>query len=104
MFDLYQNVLFTCILSTTLPGSNGNEDNDNLILLSHLRWVVLRFRLHSYLSICMSHSLLPSLLLYKVSVLCIYAIKHVQIMTCKSWHLLMYSFYPQIKYIAKCAL
>lgn len=35
MFDLYQNVLFTCILSTTLPGSNGNEDNDiNLILLS----------------------------------------------------------------------
>ena len=35
MFDLYQNVLFTCILSTTLPGSNGNEDNDNLILLNH---------------------------------------------------------------------
>lgn len=34
MFDLFQNVLFTCILSTTLPGSNGNEDNDNLILLS----------------------------------------------------------------------
>lgn len=34
MFDLYQNVLFTCILSSTLPGSNGNEDNDNLILLS----------------------------------------------------------------------
>lgn len=34
MFDLFQNVLFTCILSTILPGSNGNEDNDNLILLS----------------------------------------------------------------------
>ena len=34
MFDLYQNVLLTCILSTTLPGSNGYEDNDNLILLS----------------------------------------------------------------------
>lgn len=34
MFYLFQNVLFTCILSTALPGSNGNEDNDNLILLS----------------------------------------------------------------------